>query len=327
MKKFYLYGDTKDNAGPCNVNRSWVENSDGSMDYAKNTGRIKRRLEKIWGCITHHVVVFSGGNRKLELHLCRMLGKRIVYIMHGCTRYENVINKLEMTERDLQLEYETLKMADKIVAVSERYAEWVRREFPEFANKVTFVNNGLEITGTFHEHIPHNDGKYTIAVSGGNRPIKCNMEVCKAVQKLRNDGLDIKIKAFGRFHINGEPILEYPFVRQMGQMDKEAYYAELKKTDLYVIASDTEPFGLVVGDALNCGCSLLLSKNVGAISIFSKMMSGDVLEDNHDTTEMATKIKYLLLQSNARRLFYAVDREKSSGRQAFFNLKHICLDE
>lgn len=64
MKRFYLYGDTKENAGPCNVNRSWVENSDGSMDYARNTGRVMRRLEKIWGCITHRVVLFSGGKPK-----------------------------------------------------------------------------------------------------------------------------------------------------------------------------------------------------------------------------------------------------------------------
>lgn len=327
MKKFYLYGDTKDNAGPCNVNRSWVENSDGSMDYAKNTGRVKRRLEKIWGCVTHSVVVFSGGSRRPELHLCRMLGKRIVYIMHGCARYENEINRLGLSERDLQLEYETLKMADTIVAVSERYAEWVRREFPEFAGKVAFVNNGLEIAGTFCEHVPHDDGKYCIAVSGGNRPIKCNLEVCKAVQKLRNDGMDIEVKAFGLFYDNGEPILDYSFVKKMGQMDKDAYYAELMKTDLYVIASSTEPFGLVVGDALNCGCSLLLSKYVGAISIFSETMPEDVLENNHDTVEITEKIKHLLFQGNARRLFDAVDREKCSGRQAFLNLKHICLDE
>lgn len=327
MKKFYLYGDTNMNAGPCNVNRSWIENSDGSMDYPKSKGRIARRIEKLWGCITHSVIVFSGGTKKLELHLAKMLGKRIVYIMHGCNRYENTINKLGMTERDLKLEYDVLSMADIIVAVSEMYAEWAKREFPEFANKVTFVNNGLEISKKFFEHTPHTEKKYSIAVSGGNRPIKCNLEVCKAIEKLQGDSMNIEMKAFGRFHDNGEPILKYHFVKPMGQMNKEDYYEELKSTDLYVIASDTESFGLVVGDAINCGCSLLLSKYVGAASIFKGLTSEDVLNDNHNTDEIALKIRNLLLHGNAQRLYDAIDIEKCSGKQAFINLKNICLDE
>lgn len=325
MKKFFLFGDSQVNVGPCNVNRSLVENSDGSMAYAKSTSRVPRRIEKLLGCITHQAVVFSGGTRKLELHLSKLLGKRIVYIMHGCARYEKVVNRIDFSDKELKLEYEALSLADTIVAVSERYAEWVRHEFPEFAHKVTFVNNGLEITRAFCQHTPHSDGKYTIAVSGGNRPIKCNLEVCKAVEKLTAEGMNIEVKAFGEIYDNGEPILKYPFVKRMGQMNKDAYYTTLQDVDLYVVASETEPFGLVVGDAVNCGCSLLMSKHVGAISIFSELTSEDVINDNHDTSEIASKIKNLLLHSNAKRLFDAIDTEKCSGKQAFLNLKHICL--
>lgn len=326
MKRFYLYGDTKENVGPCNVNRSWVENSDGSMDYARNTGRVMRRLEKIWGCITHRVVLFSGGSRRPELYLCKLLGKRIIYVMHGCARYENVVNKLGMSGKELQLEYDTLTLADKIVAVSERYAAWVRKEYPEFAHKVTFVNNGLEISHTFYPHQLHDGGKYTIAVSGGNLPIKNNLKVCEAVKKLVNEGMNIEVKVFGLCRDNGEPIFDYPFAKRMGQMGKDSYYEELKNTDLYIISSNTESFGLVVGDAVNCGCSLLLSKYVGAASIFNQLLDEDVLEDNQDTEEMAAKIKHLLLHGNAKRMFEAVDSEKCSGKQAYLKLKQICLD-
>ena len=228
----------------------------------------------------------------------------------------------------LNNEKKALDEADIIVAVSKNYSEWVKQKFPQYADKITFVNNGLEINNVFYSHeVVANKNKFSIAVSGGNRPIKCNLEVCRAVEILLKEGMDIQIKAFGRFHDNGEQILHYPFVKQMGHMDKETYYSELRKTDLYVIASDTEPFGLVVGDAINCGCSLLMSKNVGAMSIFDNVMPEDVLDDNHDIMEMACKIKHLLLHSNSKRLFDAVDKQKCSARQSYLDLKKICLDE
>ena len=326
-KKFFLYGDPFPNAGPMNVNRSLVENADECMVSVKAHNKYLRRLEKIWQCVVNHTIVVSGGIGAFDLIVAKLLRKRIVYMMHGCGEYENEINKLNTPQKYLKQESDVREAASIIVAVSENYAEWVRRRFPQYADKVTFVNNGLEISKDFCEHQTHKDGTYSIAVSGGNRPIKCNIEVCKAVEKLVAGGMNIELKAFGRIHENGEPILRYPFVKRMGQMSRDKYYAELRKTDLYVIASDTEPFGLVVGDGINCGCAMLMSKNVGAISIFDKLTSDDLLNDNHDTDEIALKIKLLLLHSNAKRLFEAVDAEKCSGKQAYLNLKRICLDE
>lgn len=326
-KKFFLYGDLFPNAGPMNVNRSLVENADKSMVCAKAHNKYLRRLEKVWQCMVNHTIVVSGGISHIDLIIAKLLRKRIVYMMHGCGEYEKEINNLNRPLKYLKRESDVRKAASIIVAVSENYAEWVRRRFPQYADKVTFVNNGLEISKNFCEHFPHKEGNYSIAVSGGNRPIKCNIEVCKAVEKLVAEGMNIELKAFGRIHENGEPILQYPFVKRMGQMNKDEYYAELRKTDLYVIASDTEPFGLVVGDGVNCGCAMLMSKNVGAICIFNNLTSEDLLDDNHDTVEMALKIKHLLLHSNAKRLFEAVDADKCSGKQAYLNLKHICLHE
>lgn len=328
MKHFFLYGDTCINAGPQNVNRSLVENSDKSMMYVRSHNRYIRRIEKIIKGLCCTTVVFSADYKSFDIWLFKLFGKRLVYIMHGCEQYENVINKLGLSKQRLLIEKKVLNESNIIVAVSENYSKWIRREFPQYADKVKYVNNGLEISRGFIMHDTSvNRGRYSIAVSGGNRPIKCNIEVCRAVEFLVNTGMDIQVKAFGRFHENGEPILNYSFVKQMGHLDKDAYYAELKKTDLYVVASDTEPFGLVVGDAINCGCSLLMSKNVGAMSIFESVMSEDVLEDNHDVDEIARKIKHLLLHSNAKRLFDAVDKQKCSAKQSYVDLKKICLDD
>lgn len=184
MKRFFLKGDYMLNAGPQNVNRTLVENADESMDYIKSKSFLPHLLEKFWKILRYHTIVFSGGASRKELLIAKILKKRIIFIMHGCARYENIINKLNLLPKETQLEYDTLQYATKIVAVSENYSNWVRKEYPEFAEKVTFVNNGLDIHKSFYEHKIHNDNKYSIAISGGNRPIKCNMEVCKAVDLL-----------------------------------------------------------------------------------------------------------------------------------------------
>ncbi len=327
MKHFFLYGDTCMNAGPQNVNRSLVENSDKCMLYVRSNNKYVRRLEKIIKGLYCSTVVLSADYKSFDIKLFKLFGRRLVYIMHGCEQYENVINKLGLSEKRLSNEKKVLDEVDVIVAVSEIYSKWVKQKFPQYAGKVTYVNNGLEIVSDFCFHNTDKCGIFSIAVSGGNRPIKCNIEVCRAVEQLIKEGMNIEIKAFGRFHDNGEPIMEFPFVRRMGHLNKDSYYTELKKTDLYVVASDTEPFGLVVGDAINCGCSLLMSKNVGAMSIFEKVNPEDVLHDNHDIKEMANKIKYLLLHSNAKRLFEAVDTRKCSGKKSYLNLKRICFNE
>ena len=327
MKHFLLLGDYMLNAGPSNVNRSFIGNSDGSLIYVRNKTRFFRKLESISKCIFCNTIVFSGNTSRLELMIARILRKRIIYIMHGCGKYENDINKLGLTAKDLRGEKNLMEKANVIIAVSERYAEWVKNRFSKYDNKITFVNNGLDIKR--HHTVYHHgsDNYFLIAVSGGDRPIKCNLDVCKAVEKLNQKGYQIQICAFGRSYPYGEPIFDYPFVERMGHMDKDEYYKKLESVDLMVVNSDVEPFGLVVGDALNCGCSLLMSKNVGALSIFERLSAEDVVEDNHNIDELAGKIEYLLKHSNAERLYESVDKEKCSNRQAYLNLKRICINE
>lgn len=128
-----------------NVNRALVLNADGAMDYIRSKGRVMQKLERIVKILFHHTLIISVGLPDLEFNIARMLRKRVIYIMHGCNQYENVINRLGLTENDLAREQRYLQYADKVVAVSENYAGWVKRRFPEFAHKVTFVNNGLEL--------------------------------------------------------------------------------------------------------------------------------------------------------------------------------------
>ena len=109
----------------------------------------------------------------------------------------------------------------------------------------------------------------------------------------------------------------------MGQMSKNEYYKQLEESDLLCVNSDLESFGLVVCDALNCGSSLLMSKNVGATCIFNDLQDDDLINDNRNIIEIASKIENLLHKSNSKRLYYSIDQEKYSEKQSFLRLKQI----
>lgn len=148
-RRFLLTGDYENNCGPCNVNRSLVMNADEAMDYVRAKSRLTKKIKRICKLLRYHTIVISGGLADMEVELARLLGKRIIYIMHGYSSYEYIINKLELPPVVLEREQRLLRYADKIVAVSANYAKWVKRQIPEYASKVTFVNNGLELVDNY----------------------------------------------------------------------------------------------------------------------------------------------------------------------------------
>lgn len=315
-KRFFLLGGWRANTGPSNVNRSIVLNSDGDMGYIRSSNKIIMRIEKLkW--LFYPTILISGCFPKFELKLFKLLRKKIVYLMHGCISYETKINRLATPEKVLKKEWQILAAADKIICVSERYSEWVKKEYPQFANKIRFVNNGIIL----NQRPLKNKEQFSIAVSGGNRLQKNNGIICKALEKLNAMGYDCNMYVFGRMYENNDN-LSYPFVRYMGHLNKEEYYNALDKISLFVLNSVLESFGLVVADALNCNCSLLMSKGVGALSIMSTT-DNDVINDCCNVDEIASKMLYLFQNPNSTALYNSINREDASEKSSYLKLKHI----
>jgi glycosyltransferase involved in cell wall biosynthesis len=109
----------------------------------------------------------------------------------------------------------------------------------------------------------------------------------------------------------------------MGQLDKAEYYERLDEIALFVIASELEPFGLVVADALNCHCSILMSHNVGAAGIM-QTREEDFVDNPHDTAELARCIQHLMEHPNAERLLSSVDVHECSDSMAWEKMKNLC---
>ena len=109
-------------------------------------------------------------------------------------------------------------------------------------------------------------------------------------------------------------------------MDKKPYYEKLDAISCYVMNSEVESFGLVAADALNCNCSLLMSRNVGAKSIM-RTEDTDIIQNPHNVDEIIEKLQYLFEHPNSDRLYRSIDRQECSEEKAFQKIKAILGDE
>ena len=315
-----MWGDCELNAGPSNVHRSLVAHSNGELHHAEGKNKYLRYAELIWKCLLADVVIYPAFASKQDVRLMKLMCRKRMCISHGCLKLESVINEKgrgkEKVEKGERFSFEA---AGKIVCVSEKHMQLMQREYPEYAHKMTFVNNGVQINPRERQE----KIRYSIALSGGNRNIKNNVYVCQAVQKLIEEGYSCSVNVFGRRYSDGEDLERYPNTRHMGQLDKSMYYTLLDKMEIFVIASELESFGLAVADALNCHCSILMSHNVGASSIM-KTCKEDFVNNPHDVDELALRIKYLLDHPNADRLLESVDVQACSEQEAWNRIKALC---
>ena len=322
--KIFLMGGINRNTGPANVNRNLIT-ADRSIWYQKSRKRLVRFLETAIKFLLSDTIVFSAYVRVFAVRLAKLLKKKTVYLMHGYIKYENEINQLNVPE-------EILKEEDAVFANRVRTGLLITLGVYMVLSGSVFVFAEqllrmmaadfriLEASVSISERLPN-----TIAVAGADRLIKNNDEVCKAVEKLQQTGKKkLTLYVFGKMNHNESNLFEkYSCCIYRGLLSNEDFLEELKKIQLFVVNSTIESFGLVVGEALSCGCSLLISENVGFCDLLD-LTEADVIHDVHDVNEISEKMMYLLKNPNNRRLAASVNWEHYSKKNVALRLHQIC---
>ena len=145
--RIFLAGDAVTGTGPANVTKYYIENLPAGTLYQRRRNKVLRAFEILMCTLRADVVVYSGYSKQniLGLRMAKLFGKPSAYIMHGCVEYENEINR----EPDVKMnavERATLEMCDLVIAVSERFATWLKEYYPMHADKIDHVTNGLDIS-------------------------------------------------------------------------------------------------------------------------------------------------------------------------------------
>lgn len=158
-----------------------------------------------------------------------------------------------------------------------------------------FFNDAERRTPIQHRRIGH----IVVSVSGGTRFIKRNDAVADACELLVGRGVDLEFRVYGRDYAGDTSWPARSGVRYMGQAPQDGFLAGLAETDVFVMASLHEPFGLSAIDALQVGASLLLSDTCGVADTLA-MLDGDIASHDASPGLIAERIMELYRLPNAK---------------------------
>jgi len=306
--KVFIVGDHRTGTGPANVTKEYIKALPAYCDkvlFQKMVSKAARVPELFIKTKMSDVVLFSGYSKQnlLGIKLAKMFGKKTAYLMHGCVEHENMINGVPNEEMN-KCERATMTGVDAIYAVSERFGKWLRENYPEYADKVDFVTNGIDGLGSVTES--SGGDKAAIFTIGGGMPRKKIKHICEAISKLNEGGLEMSLTVVGDRGLDTDIINSYSFVNNLGIVSHEKVKELFEKSDLFVQNSCFETFGLAPVEALSNGCSVLLSKMVGALDIIPGAEEADIINSYNDADEIASKICCLLENPNAERLLKSI---------------------
>lgn len=315
MKSVFFASDSYALTGPSIVNKYYRELLGQEFTFSeKENVFFMRLIRSVINVLKHRVLIISGASKLdyLLIYIAKIFRRKIIYIMHGCIQEENRINKVER-EDETRLENFYLETADLVLCVSEQFSCWVKEKYPMYRDKIFTLTNGVDWRIIEKHSEVGNQNKKTISIIGGGVPRKNVKSVCEAISQLNKDACEkYQLKVFGRDDIDTEKIKSYPFVQYYGKVDRAILFREIASTTLFIQNSVFDSFAMAPLEALVCGCSVLCSKNVGALSLFNNLESTDIIEDCFDVEEIKEKVIYLLSTPNHDRLLNGLDELETS---------------
>ena len=319
MAKYLFIGGTDGNTGPSNVNKGIVANLASSFYVVDSKNRVAKYLSAFINTFRCEVVIVSGMSKVgvYAIKLAKLLNKKTIYIMHGCYEIETALNEAVVDANSVQMEQYILHNVDLLLPVSERYSQLIQEKYPFCKGKTAYLHNGVEKAEFDYRRDVREKGR--IIAVGGDRKLKNNVVVASAVAKLDSSK---KLIVYGHLY-HPDDLPQGDNIEFKGLVPQKQLYAEMKKSELYVLNSVYEPFALSVFDALLCGCSILVTNVAGALELLN-VTEHDVIYDPMDEDEIAEKIEYLLQHPNNERLMKNLDFEKISYKAEVERLEQFC---
>lgn len=317
--RILLVGFYWENNGPNNVNKEIIRYMDDDFIYVKSKNRYIKFVEATVKVLKAQTVLVSGMSKVgfFTARIAKHLNKKIVFIMHGCVAYEKELNCLSGMENTIAREQCLIEMADRLLPVSAKFAEWVKMRYPEASYKVCPWPLGVN-QSEVQTPISKKEKGLVIA-AGGDRNQKNNSVLCDVMCSINGDA---RLEIYGDLQ-PGKEHLENAFISWMGIVPNDQFLERLRCAEVFVINSVLEPFSIAVFEALAAGCSVLVSQYVGAAELM-KLEAEDIIFDPYDREEIKQKLIMLLRQSNNQRISEQIDWNQISYKNAIKRLKDLC---
>ncbi len=131
------------------------------------------------------------------------------------------------------------------------------------------------------------------------------LSVAKVITKLNNHGYSIKYNIAGTVHDESifKELIQNPHISYLGVLDREELLEAYRHSDIFVMVSHNETFGLAYVEAMSQGLPVIYSKGEGFDKQFEEGVVGyhassDCLEEIEEAI-LKIAAKYSLLSENA----------------------------
>ena len=288
MKKKYWIGDIKNNTGPANVNKAYFKYLKNDIVFCKSNNKLYRVFHLLIHLPFINVVVVSGFsvlNYYLIL-LCKILGKKTFYLMHGYLKEELQYSCIAYSKK-VKIEHRLMKTVYKIICVSKFFADFMKTNELDLSEKFIYVYNGFDYESE-KEYGELNPKNFIIVSTGGGMRRKNNLAVCEAIALINNPA--IKYIVIGKSFEDGDFIKQFPFVEYYEYLEHDEVLSKMKNSNLYIQNSFFDTFCLAVAEAVSCGCDILVTNNIGVKDVLENLDESNFIDNNNDIEEIKSKI-------------------------------------
>lgn len=326
--RIFIIGDYRSGTGPANVTRDLIKSMPAGTIYLRSRNKLLRAMEILFRINRSDAVLFSGYSKQniYGMSLAHFFRKPCAYLMHGCVEYENIINRVPDAKMAAG-ERKMLKKADLILAVSRQFEEWLKGQYSQYRDKISHLTNGIDWKLFQENYTGDRRNEMGLISVGGGMPRKRIINICRAVQKLRDQGYTgLTLTVAGDTGADSDAIDAYDFVHNVGIVSQSELMKLYHQNRLFIQDSCFETFGLAPLEALLCETDILISKCCGALSVIKNYDPGDIIRDPEDIDEIASKIEALLRNENHTRLLVELDKESTSWESRSSQLIGIMKD-
>lgn len=166
-----------------------------------------------------------------------------------------------------------LKGAAQIIIASDSYKKTLleryvpkkyRNEIEEKIKVIPYGINDFYIDNKFESRKKLRNEVNVLSIGRVDKN-KNHILICKALKKEKSLGKKINLKIIGEGKNKKivKKINKYPFVQYYSYMDKKELLRQYRKSDIFILTSKTETFGLVYAEALSQGLPIIYTQDQG----------------------------------------------------------------
>lgn len=199
-----------------------------------------------------------------------------------------------------------IKNASKVIFLSEPYKEWVINLYKKAAdiqiveNKLNIIPNGIDDFYLNHviradTHPSPKEGIINLISIGTIDKRKNVLITLEAIDQLIVMGYKVTLKLAGKIMDTSvfEKVKRKTYVKYLGLLNKQQILEEMSTSDIFVLPSVHETFGLVYAEAMTQGLPVIYTRGQGFDGQYKDGEVGYAV-DCHNAHEIANRILDIL---------------------------------